>query len=194
MHHITKNTKIFLSVFAGLLIVVATLVVFNESLGIGNFFALPFRGAATSGQKQLAKKPASLSRPLTTSPFTIGVWCRETDGGFDIYFRGTVQSNNDPAYTGTLSDLCVPNGQLVEYQCTGTKINKTYVTCPAGYLCSNGACSPAPKPLPPPQPVPPPSSEPQPLPPPPQQPSSPSSPPLPPPQPVPPPPSEPSPQ
>lgn len=128
-----KNQKIISAAVAGLIIVVIIALRLNTRLYTGKFIGVPEEELKSDG---VLSPPQPLSpTPLSPTPF-----CTETDGGYDIYIAGKLRSN-DPMYNGTMVDQCVPTGELIEYACTWqSKVSKTYVTCPSGYVCRDGAC------------------------------------------------------
>lgn len=65
-----------------------------------------------------------------------GETCTDTDGGYDIYERGTL-TKDSTAYT----DYCTDTYSVKEYSCSGTSLVETNVACGTGYTCSNGACA-----------------------------------------------------
>lgn len=72
---------------------------------------------------------------------TSNVTCTDTDGGYNLYTKGTLSFSNQTQNT-TLIDYC-SGTQLVEYQCPSNTANyyyTYYVNCQSGYACSNGAC------------------------------------------------------
>ncbi|MBI2581337.1 hypothetical protein HYV85_06080 [Candidatus Woesearchaeota archaeon] len=69
--------------------------------------------------------------------------CTDTDGGKNIYAKGNV------TWAGAVSskirtDSCsrLSTNRLLEYYCDGSSLHGTYVYCPSGYKCSDGACVP----------------------------------------------------
>ncbi|MBN1169398.1 hypothetical protein JXA56_00050 [Candidatus Micrarchaeota archaeon] len=61
--------------------------------------------------------------------------CSETDSGFDIYKKGTVQIGDDK-YT----DDCLNDYTLREYFCYGDRVEEEDLRCPEGYICDNDRC------------------------------------------------------
>jgi hypothetical protein len=65
--------------------------------------------------------------------------CEDTDGGFNIFVRGTVSG----FYFGepySYTDYCQNNNTLNEYYCTGSSWAMNSTNCPQGYGCRDGAC------------------------------------------------------
>jgi hypothetical protein len=62
-------------------------------------------------------------------------FCSETDGGYDIYTKGTRTTDG-----GVATEACNEKGQLVETWCHGNYGYTKAVDCPSGYVCSDGAC------------------------------------------------------
>ncbi|RLG10671.1 hypothetical protein DRN73_07230 [Candidatus Pacearchaeota archaeon] len=60
--------------------------------------------------------------------------CTDTDGGVDIYTKGTVTTPK-----GSFTDYCQPDGSVFEYSCEPEGIGKRY-ECSSG--CQDGACIP----------------------------------------------------
>jgi hypothetical protein len=68
---------------------------------------------------------------------TCATVCSDSDGGFNIYTKGTV--NDVDGYIAT--DLCTTSGQLTEYSCNSKGLyNATTLSCPSNYRCQDGAC------------------------------------------------------
>jgi len=62
--------------------------------------------------------------------------CYDTDGGYNIYEKGVVESGNQ-----RLEDHCNSDGTLTEKFCADDKtINWNSTACPDGYVCNDGAC------------------------------------------------------
>ncbi len=61
--------------------------------------------------------------------------CADTDGGFNIYERGTVRKDGE-VYT----DYCSGSSSVKEYYCSGDEMVQTTASCGAGYYCTNGEC------------------------------------------------------
>ncbi len=66
----------------------------------------------------------------------IGEGCTDTDGGENIYEKGTCETGSQ-----TLSDHCNSDGTLTEKYCDDNgEIKAETVECPEGYECSDGMC------------------------------------------------------
>ncbi|MBI5228734.1 hypothetical protein HY991_01390 [Candidatus Micrarchaeota archaeon] len=63
--------------------------------------------------------------------------CTDSDGGYNIYTRGSCYSS---VYGYSLYDYCLSSSQLVEFYCSAGACRNSTVTCPSGYTCSVGAC------------------------------------------------------
>lgn len=61
--------------------------------------------------------------------------CTDSDGGNNIYTKGTVVYNGQ-SYT----DNCLSNNTVAEYFCDNGKLNSASAGCPNGYSCTDGAC------------------------------------------------------
>lgn len=77
------------------------------------------------------------------------VSCTDSDGGKNIYVKGTVTTANQ-SFTDTCAyctGLCQPGqpctggcGAVQEYDCNGSAVVASTVVCPAGNTCVDGAC------------------------------------------------------
>lgn len=76
---------------------------------------------------------------IAAAPAT--VVCTDTDGGKDIYTKGTVQGWAAGDTMVTETDFCSGNN-LIEYYCVGSYRTNDNYSCANG--CSNGACKAAP--------------------------------------------------
>lgn len=66
--------------------------------------------------------------------------CSDSDGGADIYEKGTTSGNYGTAGYMNNQDYCIGEDQIVEYYCKHDwQQYKTY-DCPSGYVCSDGEC------------------------------------------------------
>ncbi|HSB46428.1 MAG TPA: Kazal-type serine protease inhibitor family protein [Candidatus Bilamarchaeum sp.] len=65
--------------------------------------------------------------------------CTDTDGGDDIYDKGTLTSGTIVSST-TRIDACTDSDTLREYYCVGTDFASSLRDCPSGYECQNGEC------------------------------------------------------
>jgi hypothetical protein len=61
--------------------------------------------------------------------------CTDSDGGYDIYERGTAVSGSQK-----LTDHCNSDGTLTEKFCAGGEIKGESVECPDGHVCDGGKC------------------------------------------------------
>ena len=61
--------------------------------------------------------------------------CYDTDGGFDIYKKGTA-TFHDEEY----EDDCISDEKLREYYCYGDSIESDDVQCPEDYFCDRSRC------------------------------------------------------
>jgi len=89
---------------------------------------------------------------LTSVPNSIT--CTDSDGGDNIYTKGTITIKNSKGGQWTYSDYCQGTNALQEYSCLADTSHYTednaenayllgYHTCPTGYTCQDGACKPA---------------------------------------------------
>jgi len=72
--------------------------------------------------------------------------CTDTDNGLDYTTQGTVTDSS-----GSYTDYCSSNTQLVEYYCSNGQHAYTYYDCSnlgSNYICQNGACIQQPTPPP----------------------------------------------
>lgn len=60
--------------------------------------------------------------------------CTDSDGGLNYYTKGTCKGVN-----GDFADYC-QGSYLMEYYCSNNRCLAKSVSCPSGYVCSNGAC------------------------------------------------------
>lgn len=65
--------------------------------------------------------------------------CFDSDGGKDSNVFGTV-TITDSLNSNRYSDECNYNGAVLEYSCSGTALETTYLQCGPGYRCSAGVC------------------------------------------------------
>jgi hypothetical protein len=68
-----------------------------------------------------------------------GTSCFDTDDGQNLAVRGTV-SGFQSGHTYSLSDKCVSSSSLTEYYCQKDASQSISSLCPAGTVCSSGAC------------------------------------------------------
>jgi hypothetical protein len=65
-------------------------------------------------------------------------WCNDTDGGWNLYVKGTCSSGK-----GGGIDLCISNATLKEWSCTSATgyciSNQT--TCSTNKTCNSGRCA-----------------------------------------------------
>ncbi|MEA3254622.1 MAG: C1 family peptidase [Candidatus Altiarchaeota archaeon] len=73
-----------------------------------------------------------------TTTTTIPPYCTDTDGGKDYYVYGECTDSRG----AFKQDTCY-NGKLYEYYCFNKECTSSFYgyTCPAGYICQNGACT-----------------------------------------------------
>lgn len=69
-------------------------------------------------------------------------YCKETDGGFDLFEEGTsIRYEGESQISSTKKDYCVDSQNLVEYWCsTDSEMNSKTFVCPDGYSCTDGSC------------------------------------------------------
>jgi hypothetical protein len=78
---------------------------------------------------------------FVVSAFLVYAWATDTDGGYNIYVKGTCSDA-----TGNKTDTCMSYQHLKEYYPTGSGPNATctysYVFCGnwTTYTCNAGAC------------------------------------------------------
>lgn len=65
--------------------------------------------------------------------------CQDTDGGKVYETAGTVIISSADR-SGTTSDLCQPDGKLMEVYCENNRDRYEIVSCPSGKTCMNNAC------------------------------------------------------
>ena len=65
--------------------------------------------------------------------------CSDTDGGDDIYQRGTLTVGTIVA-SSNYQDSCDDDDTVKEYYCVGDSYASHNVNCPTGYECSSGRC------------------------------------------------------
>jgi len=65
----------------------------------------------------------------------IEVKCTDSDGGINVYTKGTVVVNG-ASYT----DYCQSNTIVFEYRCSDKNVASSKEPCPTNYLCQNGRC------------------------------------------------------
>lgn len=72
----------------------------------------------------------------TTGQFyrSAGILCKETDGGYDIFTKGTCKGSGEQH-----TDFCRYGG-LIEYGCKDGQCISKKVACPEGHSCIDGAC------------------------------------------------------
>jgi parallel beta-helix repeat protein len=72
----------------------------------------------------------------------LGKWCEDSDGGKEIYRKGTITSNYNSAFEAGKEDECYEFSsgiRLIEYTCSDTNTPiYNYIDCSDG--CENGAC------------------------------------------------------
>ena len=65
--------------------------------------------------------------------------CSDTDGGNDIYDKGTVTSGSIVS-TVTRTDACTDENMIREYYCVGDDYKSELASCPSDHFCENGEC------------------------------------------------------
>lgn len=72
---------------------------------------------------------------------TEGEWCNDTDGGSNIYEKGTLRSSRTEE---EFTDSCYNSTRLLEHYClsptSGAYASSRPYNCPNGYTCQDGAC------------------------------------------------------
>jgi len=70
--------------------------------------------------------------------------CSDSDGGIDLYEKGTTTGNYGTVGFMENEDYCITygsnEGKVVEYSCTGSWQQYHVYDCPSGYTCSDGHC------------------------------------------------------
>ncbi len=85
-----------------------------------------------------------LKSDSSTTPTVIHPACSDSDGGVNIYSKGTATGadSNDKKFTNR--DYCSGSTGVMEYSClaaaNGDILQVKYYECPSGYTCDNGAC------------------------------------------------------
>lgn len=69
--------------------------------------------------------------------------CGETDGGLDLFERGTLTRYDNGVAGATGTDYCDGSGSVHEYWCAmpGSLASEMSYSCPSGYSCEDGACA-----------------------------------------------------
>ncbi|HSB46427.1 MAG TPA: Kazal-type serine protease inhibitor family protein [Candidatus Bilamarchaeum sp.] len=65
--------------------------------------------------------------------------CSETDGGDDIYNKGSLTAGSIVSEINRM-DSCVDDDTVTEYFCSGNDYESEARDCPDGYMCANGEC------------------------------------------------------
>ncbi len=70
------------------------------------------------------------------------VGCTDTDGGLNYNVKGTTSWSSVNGTLYSQNDSCSFTGQLLEWYCSSntSRGEHSYVTCPSGYKCDDGAC------------------------------------------------------
>ena len=63
------------------------------------------------------------------------ITCSDSDGGMDIYNRGTVRERG-----GVYTDYCSGTSSVKEYYCSGDTMVQTVANCGEEFYCSDGRC------------------------------------------------------
>ncbi len=66
--------------------------------------------------------------------------CTDTDGGSNIYAKGTVNAENSSG-TYSYTDYCISSSYVKEYYCQGSQVLSSNLYCSKGCLNYNGACT-----------------------------------------------------
>jgi hypothetical protein len=98
------------------------------------------------GESSLPELPDEELEPLPILP-NGEEKCTDSDGGKDIYTKGTIRGISLTSKLTTETDYCI-EGTLIEFFCNDetnnitplNRINNNGVTCPSGYRCADGAC------------------------------------------------------
>ncbi len=64
--------------------------------------------------------------------------CTDTDGGFDIYEKGSARGTSGMTYV----DVCSGGNSVTEYYCSEGNVFHTTADCGATHICSSGSCIP----------------------------------------------------
>src|SRR4030095_2455408 len=67
-------------------------------------------------------------------------FCNDSDGGKDIYNKGTTEGN-----LGGSTDECKDSGTVTEFYCNGKNVTSESMVCPSTHECKDGACVPKPQ-------------------------------------------------
>jgi len=108
----------------------------NGSRCLNAFGSCPFgyvceNGACTNQSKNVANAQTNTSRQLV---------CSDSDGGYNIFIRGTCRDYMQQGITSTNIDAC-ENNVLREFYCANNSICvNAFGSCPFGYICENGTC------------------------------------------------------
>ena len=86
------------------------------------------------GKLDLAKADATTTS--NTKPL-----CSDSDGGYNVFIRGTCTDSVGGVITSRNLDTCT-NGSLREFYCSSniSRCINAFGSCPSGYICENGAC------------------------------------------------------
>ena len=68
--------------------------------------------------------------------------CNDSDGGINLYVKGTVTNRVSTGAGMSMIDLCFKSNKIIEWYCALDNRVPASVTkvCPTGSLCRNGAC------------------------------------------------------
>ena len=105
-------------------------------VGTGSVLEYFCNGNYMTSQQQACSSGCSSGACLTATPSS----CTDSDGGANIYVKGTTADARE-----TQVDACSSSTRILEHICTpdglgGQYVLGEYFDCPAGYVCSDGAC------------------------------------------------------
>ena len=72
---------------------------------------------------------------------------KDSDGGKNIYVAGTVSGYDKDGNPRKADDYCSSKTQVAELYCSGGEAQTSWLDCPDGYACDDGACKKSEKPL-----------------------------------------------
>ena len=71
----------------------------------------------------------------TTNQTKSVVSCLDSDSGKEVFKKGIIKKGNIQK-----TDKCSNSTSILEYYCYKNNITTKTMSCPAGYLCSDGSC------------------------------------------------------